>query len=647
MKNGYYLSVYAHIDALAHIMKIDLRHDQHMVLWKKDGNKIQLVHYWEFERLSGLKHHDQSFYDIDHAKKVINKLLSRYNLTLNDIAGVFGTPGLDSMSAYHSMDRYPQFAYHSMAHLFSCLLMDSEVYYNQNIIALAVDGAPDNVVDLQARDKDFYLGAFSQKGNVSLSSISSPGLLWMLMKLRYKIPEGSLMALSSASDSKYLIPLEHWLSDFHLIRKASDILPASSWFTKMAGQIESIEDTDIGILFNGWDTRFSKRENIISMVAKVIQEISIHIMDMTILEFVQKYHVDTTETYLAISGGFSLNCPTNTYLMDKYKFKGLLVPPCVSDTGIALGMGLYTFYQNMDSIRFKLHHAYYGDSNRTDMESVKNGKFGQYIEGISPFQLDMVVNDIQTAPVVWVSGRAEIGPRALGARSILADPSKEEHKDLLNQIKLREWWRPVAPIILKGHIEKWFVEDCVVTPYMLTTMHIKESRNSEVPAILHLDHTARVQELEQAHNPILFFVLEAFYQKTGIPVLCNTSLNDKGEPIINQYTEALNFALRKHIRIVYLDGYRIVLRNFEAFPDTEPEIRDEVFNYFQTEEDKQKKLSELNPFDLSREELTFYYNSPELKSYSLTNKKDVTSLRRIMDKFRDKDLTQINLLTAW
>ena len=647
MKNGYYLSIYAHIDALAHIMKIDLRHDQHMALWEKCEDEIRLVHYWEFERLSGLKHHNQSFYDVDHAKKVINRLLSQYHLTLNDIAGVFGTPGLDNISSYHSMDLYPQFAYHSMAHLFSCLFMDSEVFYHQDIIALAVDGAPDNVVDFHARDKDFYLGAFSRKGNVSLSSIPSPGLLWMLMKLRYKMQEGSLMALSSASDTTCLIPLEHWLSDFYPIRKASDILHASSWFAKMAEKIESIEDEDINILFTDWDARFSKRENIISMVAKAIQEISIHVMDLTIQEFIEKYHVDTTKTYLAISGGFSLNCPTNTFLMNKYKFKGLLVPPCVSDTGIALGMGLYAFYQKMDSIHFKLHHAYYGDSNTTDIKSVENGRFKQFIEEVSPFQLDMVVNDIQTSPIVWVSGHAEIGPRALGARSILADPSKEGHKDLLNHIKLREWWRPVAPIILKGHTAEWFVEDSAATPYMLTTMHIKESKKPKVPAILHLDDTARVQELEQAHNPMLYSVLKAFSQKTGIPILCNTSLNDKGEPIINRYDEVLNFALRKHIHIVYLDGYRIVLRNFEAFADIQPQKRDEVFEFFQTESDKQRQRRELNPFDLSEEELIFYYNSPELKSYSLTNEKDVNSIRRIMNKFKDKNLTQIDLLTTW
>lgn len=147
-------------------------------------------------------------------------------------------------------------------------------------------------------------------------------------------------------------------------------------------------------------------------------------------------------------------------------------------------------------------------------------------------------------PIVWYDGQSESGPRALGHRSIIADPRSIRNKDLINLYKQRQWWRPVAPIILEDFLEEWF-ENAYPSPYMLNNFVIRQEKKELVPAILHLDLTARVQTINQESDEALYHVIQNFYERTGIPIVCNTSLNDRGEPIIETVEQAFNFALRK------------------------------------------------------------------------------------------------------
>lgn len=150
-------------------------------------------------------------------------------------------------------------------------------------------------------------------------------------------------------------------------------------------------------------------------------------------------------------------------------------------------------------------------------------------------------------PIVWYDGQSESGPRALGHRSIIADPRSIRNKDLINLYKQRQWWRPVAPIILEDFLEEWF-ENAYPSPYMLNNFVIRQEKKELVPAILHLDLTARVQTINQESDEALYHVIQNFYERTGIPIVCNTSLNDRGEPIIETVEQAFNFALRKKLR---------------------------------------------------------------------------------------------------
>ncbi len=637
MKDGYYLSTYMHIDDFASTAQIMVRHDQSVTLWHKASDNVRLVHHWELERVTGIKQFDLSLYSHANAVEIINFLLSKYNLTLENMVEVWGTPGLQTCEDYHSLTDYRGIAYHSIAHLFSSLMIDSEVFFNNDIIGLAVDGAPDMVI-VDGEEMNYFCGCFSRKGKVDVFPVGSPGPLWTAAKRRTALREGTLMALGSASASEAFLDLE----DIPEIGNYRDIFSTRKFLDGMIAKVFSFTEKDKGVLFNDFDNRFCIEDNKISMFVKIIQKLSIKIMENNIDNIIKKYEIDPQNTYLAISGGYGLNCPTNSYLMNKYKFKGFLGCPCINDSGLSLGIGLYAFYKKMNNIKFKLGTAYYGDSDEFDQVVLKEKGYYKYIEKISEFTPVTAVNDIKEGVMVWFNGPAEIGPRALGNRSLLADPRNEKAKDSLNIIKGRQWWRPVAPIVLEESVYEWF-ENAYPSPFMLNAFKIKKQKLSLVPAIAHLDGSARVQTLKRMDNELVYELIKAFYEDTGIPMLCNTSLNDKGEPIINTIEEAFNFALRKNIKVMYVNGKRIELKNHEKYPFDNPLPR--VLGVVEAGSgDKQPLIQKINPYGLPKSILTLYYHTPMLrKRFDITDKRDTKIFLRVLkkiyrDDFSEKDI---------
>lgn len=623
MKNGYYLSTYLHINKLGYLLDLQGRHDQNISLWKKEGDSVSLIHYWELERVTGIKMFRKYCFDKDFASDIINKLLSEYGLSLNDINEVWGTPEFDgSEPIYHSLNDHPGLAYHAIAHLFSSMMMDTKKFYNETIVGLAVDGAPDGIIDKESDTKPYYVGCISRKGKVDMIPISSPGILWQCAMIYFKLREGTLMALASACQCSLEVdlPQEISLSDVNAYAEADGIIHSIVDQLQEKVKVEGWKDRA------GYDCRFTEEENMISMVMKIVQRISLGLMEKNIDKLLQKYGVDPEGSYLSISGGYGLNCPTNSYLLKKYGFKGFMAPPCTSDTGMSLGIALYSFYKQMDKVDFELKHAYYGDIAQDLQGEIENGGYSKYIKSIQDYDVKQVVRDLQEAPVVWINGASEIGPRALGNRSILADPRKEESKNRLNEIKQRQWWRPVAPIVLEDDVQEWFEGACP-SPYMLLTFEIRQEKLGKIPAVSHLDKSSRVQTINKEIDETgLYDVVRAFKEETGVPIICNTSLNDVGEPIINRIEEALNFALRKGIRIIYINKQRVELQNHEEYTIDTPLKRPLEWEIF-SQEKKDALLEELNPYNLSKKEINIYINSninPEF--IDLCNKGDLRKL---------------------
>jgi carbamoyltransferase len=220
---------------------------------------------------------------------------------------------------------------------------------------------------------------------------------------------------------------------------------------------------------------------------------------------------------LIIAGGGALNCATNGRIDQLRVFDRIWVPPNPGDAGLSLGAIAYHTKQHI-----KLDHAYlgYNIKKHVDIQSV--------VDYLSQGQVIAVAN-----------GRAEFGPRALGNRSILADPSGPDVKDRVNAVKKREQFRPFAPVILAEHADEYFELNHNCYDYMQYAVKCK--RPNLFPAIIHVDGTSRVQTVNKDSPSIIRPILEAWYEKTGCPMLLNTSLNIKGEPLVNDEYDARQF----------------------------------------------------------------------------------------------------------
>jgi carbamoyltransferase len=263
---------------------------------------------------------------------------------------------------------------------------------------------------------------------------------------------------------------------------------------------------------------------------------------------------------LSLAGGVAQNSVANGKLLARTPFKKLYVPPAGHDAGTALGAALYVHCQVQGHPRPQPQaHSYFGA--RFTNEQVEGLLKRQQIEAkryASQADLvDWVSQQLaQGAVVGWFQGRAEFGPRALGNRSILADPRRADAKDLLNRkIKHRESFRPFAPSILKEYADEYF-EQAADTPFMERVLVVRPEKRAQIPAVTHLDGTGRLQTVDSSTNPRYHALIERFAKLTGIPILLNTSFNEN-EPIVNLPEEALACFLRTQMDILVLEDFVI------------------------------------------------------------------------------------------
>ncbi len=287
-------------------------------------------------------------------------------------------------------------------------------------------------------------------------------------------------------------------------------------------------------------------KDLAASVQQVCEEVIFHI-----LSHLQK---ETGMRNICLAGGVAQNSVANGKILLNTAFQNVYVPPAGHDAGTAIGAALWIYNQVLQQPRLPVMlNAYYGSrfGNNEIEEIVKKNNL-TYQKLDEPELFDRVTDQLIEAGVVgWFQGRAEFGPRALGHRSIIADPRRADAKDILNaKIKRRESFRPFAPSILKDHVAEYFEQDDNV-PFMEKVFRIREEKRESIPAVTHADGTGRLQSVDKTNAPKYYGLIEAFYKKTGVPILLNTSFNEN-EPIVNTPQEAIDCFLRTKMDMLVL-----------------------------------------------------------------------------------------------
>lgn len=303
-------------------------------------------------------------------------------------------------------------------------------------------------------------------------------------------------------------------------------------------------------------------------IAASIQQVTEEIM----LRIARFAHQATGKDNLCLAGGVALNCVGNGRILRESPFKRIWVQPASGDSGGALGAALAAWYKYLGNKRIadgkndcqkaSLLGPAFSDAEIEDF--LKKG--GAIYKKLPPSDIAGIVSEliIQGNVIGWFQGKMEFGPRALGSRSIIGDPRNTEMQSKMNlKIKYRESFRPFAPSVLNERAGEWFELD-TASPYMLLVAPVRENKrvrdsadliglhgldklklaHSQIPAVTHVDYSARIQTVERKDNPLYYDLINAFYEKTGCPLVINTSFNVRGEPLVCTPKDAYRCFLR-------------------------------------------------------------------------------------------------------
>jgi len=280
-----------------------------------------------------------------------------------------------------------------------------------------------------------------------------------------------------------------------------------------------------------------------------------------LLELAGWLHAQTGDRVLTLAGGVALNCVANSVLWRDSPFEEIWVQPASGDSGTALGGAMYLAHQLGDDVQPMPGAALGRSWSDDELEQWLQRARVPYTrpDDVAEEVAQVLADD---GVVAWFQGRAEYGPRALGHRSLLAHPGFEKNLERMNDVKGREQFRPVAPMVLAERAEEIFTGGPVPSPYMLFVHDVVPEWRERIPVVTHVDGTARVQTVHAETQPLMHRTIERFAEKTGIPVVVNTSLNTAGRPIVDDPRDALEcfgsgpvdllaigpFAVRRHDR---------------------------------------------------------------------------------------------------
>jgi carbamoyltransferase len=283
------------------------------------------------------------------------------------------------------------------------------------------------------------------------------------------------------------------------------------------------------------------------------------IIEEAIFNIANHLHETIKSENLCLSGGVAFNCVANGKLINRTPFRNIFIQPAAGDAGSALGAALYLENKYTGRGReYILNDAYLGPSfNSAQCKKALEERNLSFVEIPQEMLIKQIARALADGKLVcWFQGRMEWGPRALGNRSFLADPRRKEMKDIINlKIKKREPFRPFAPSILEEKHSEYFVNS-VSSPFMLFAFDVKSNKKNIIPAVTHVDGTARPQTVDKDSNPLYWKLIKEFEKKTGVPVILNTSLNVQ-EPIVCTPEQAIDCYMRTETDFLVLNNFLV------------------------------------------------------------------------------------------
>ncbi len=332
---------------------------------------------------------------------------------------------------------------------------------------------------------------------------------------------------------------------------------------------------------NGWEEKENR-----AAYARLSADLQ-HDLEEVVLDYLRRLQQQTGERNLCLVGGVALNSTLNGRIAREAGFEQVFIPPWPGDDGVAIGCAQFGHYlQNTSAkpARAAIQPYLGGAANRADIEMALE-EVANWIdlEPESENRVERAADALAAGLVVgWFQGRSEFGPRALGNRSILATPADPDMVQRINAaIKKRESFRPFAPTVLAAYADEFFA-DVNASPFMSLTVHTHPHQQQRIPAVVHVDGTARIQTLQREDNPLYYQLIEAFYHRTGLPMLLNTSFNIKGEPIVESAADALRHFLDSELDLLILEGNVVHKRAFPDFDELQ-ELRPVAFSGFTAE----------------------------------------------------------------
>ena len=283
-----------------------------------------------------------------------------------------------------------------------------------------------------------------------------------------------------------------------------------------------------------------------------------------VLQLIRKAVKDTGHKNVVLTGGYGLNCVANYWFLEQLKDENicLYVEPVSNDCGTALGGALLWHHRvNQDTRQRKpIKDLYLGPKyNYTNKEIEMTSE--KYNAQVAEATHETVVDLIQNKNIVALfQGRSEAGPRALGNRSFLYDPTDPNGKDHVNTVKKREFFRPFAGTILKEHVHEWFdLRGMDETPFMMYAVNCQPGIEEKIPAIIHVDKTCRIQTVTEEQNKHYYDIIKAWYDATGCPIIFNTSFNLGGEPLVETLDDAIRTITTSAVEYLYLPEYNKII----------------------------------------------------------------------------------------